>query len=161
MVRLSAASVERGQKAEEAFKKWLRRTKLGYMVVDQTPFSVPIGPERLKRPDFLVGILSVGMIAIDAKGRNLVDGHAIIEVSEYEGFSYFERYFGTPVWYAWYPNRDHLLCYLFRNSDLRGAYRQQFGKRTVFAVPLEVMTPCKPFDEHFDYALFVASRSAR
>lgn len=53
MVRLPASSVKRGQKAEDMFKRWLRNTKLGYMIVDQTPLSVPISADKLKRPDYL------------------------------------------------------------------------------------------------------------
>ena len=64
MVRLPARSIQRGKKAEDAFTFWLRLSKLGYMIVDQTPFSVPISADKIKRPDFLVGILSATM-AID------------------------------------------------------------------------------------------------
>lgn len=160
MVLLPATSRERGRKAEAAFRKWLDRTRLGYMIVDQTPFSVPIGPEYLKRPDYLIGIMSIGMIAVDVKGRDLVDGCGIIEVSEYEGFSLFERYFGTPVWYVWYPHTSHTECLMFRNADLSLAHKRLLKNRTVYAVPLHVMHAFKPFEDGFDYALFVASRNA-
>lgn len=160
MVRLPAPSVIRGQKAEEAFKQWLRRTKLGYMIVDQTPFSVPISADKLKRPDFLVGILN-GTIAVDVKGRDFFDACGIIELSEHEGFMFFERYFGTPVWYAWYPDKDHTSCFLFRNTDIKKAHERLLKGRTVCAIPFEVMTECRPFDEGFDYAVFLSSRAHR
>lgn len=130
------------------------------MIVDQTPFSVPIGPEQLKRPDYLVGILSVGMVAVDVKGRDLLDGYAIIDLDEYHGFHYFERYFGTPVWYAWYPDKGHGSCLMFRNTDIKWEYRRKLNGRMVCAVPAEVMTEIRPLNDGFDYALFVASRSA-
>ena len=158
MVRLSAASVERGKKAELAFKQWLRRSKLGYMIVDQTPFSVPISADKLKRPDYLVGILN-RMIAIDVKGRAFVDGCGIVELAEHSGFMFFERYFGTPVWYAWYPENGSTTCFLFRNTDIRKGNHRVLKGRTVCAIPFEAMTECHPFDEGFDYALFSASRT--
>lgn len=157
MVRLPAKSLARGQKAEEAFKQWLRRTKLGYMIVDQTPFSVPISADKLKRPDYLVGILS-GTIAVDVKGRDLFDGCGVIELAEHEGFHFFERYFGTPVWYAWYPDKEHTTCFLFRNTDIKKNHERLLKGRTVCAIPLETMTECRPYEEGFDYALFLASR---
>lgn len=157
MVRIPAANKARGLAAENAFKQWLRRSKLGYMIVDQTPFSVPISADKLKRPDYLVGILS-GTIAIDVKGRDFFDGCGIIEVAEHEGFEFFERYFGTPVWYAWYPAKDFGTCFLFRNTDIKKAHERLLKGRTVCAVPFDLMTECRPYDEEFDYAMFVASR---
>lgn len=157
VVRIPAANQKRGASAEEAFKQWLRRSKLGYMIVDQTPFSVPISADKLKRPDYLVGILS-GTIAIDVKGRDFFDGCGIIELAEYEGFHFFQRYFGTPVWYAWYPDKDHTTCFLFRNTDIKWEHRRLLKGRTVIAIPLDAMTECHPYEEGFDYAMFVASR---
>lgn len=157
MVRLPASSVARGKKAEDAFKRWLRESQLGYMIVDQTPFSVPISADKIKRPDFLVGILSA-TIAIDVKGRDFFDGCGIIELDEHEGFMFFERYFGTPVWYAWYPDKDHASCFLFRNTDIRTSFQRFLKGRTVCAIPVEAMVECQPYDQTFDYALFLASR---
>lgn len=130
------------------------------MVVDQTPLSVPIGAKHIKRPDFLVGLLSIGMVAVDVKGRDLVDGHAIIETDEYDGFHFFQRYFGIPVWYVWYPDTEHTTCSLFRNTDIHWAHRRTLNGRTVCAIPRDVMTLAKPEHEGFDYALFMASRLA-
>lgn len=128
------------------------------MIVDQTPFSVPISADKLKRPDFLIGILN-RMIAIDVKGREFFDGCGIVELAEHTGFMFFERYFGTPVWYAWYPNKDFATCFLFRNTDINPAYHRMLKGRTVCAIPFEVMTKCHPYDEAFDYALFLAGRN--
>ena len=105
----------------------------------------------------LVGILN-GTIAIDVKGRDFFDGCGIIETAEHEGFMFFERYFGTPIWYAWYPDQDHASCFLFRNTDIKKSHERLLKGRTVCAVPIEAMTECRPYDEGFDYALFMASR---
>jgi hypothetical protein len=156
MARIPAASRTRGALAEKAFKAWLDRTRLGYMIVDQTPFTVPITASKVKRPDFLVGILD-HMVAVDVKGRDLFDGHGIIEIDEFEGFHFFQRYFGLTVWYAWYPDREHDVALLFRNTDIRAAHRMRLKGREVCAIPVDAMTQCRPFDEGFDYALFVAS----
>lgn len=157
MARIPAANRERGALAEKAFKAWLDRTRLGYMIVDQTPFTVPSTASRVKRPDFLVGILDT-MVAVDVKGRDLIDGFGIIEVDEYEGFHFFQRYFGLTVWYVWYPTRKHDEALLFRNTDIRTAHRARLKGREVCAVPVETMYRCLPYDQQFDYALFMAGR---
>lgn len=131
---------------------------MGYMVVDQTPFTVPSHANEIKRPDFLVGILSVGLVAIDVKGRSPVDGAIIIERAEFEGFTYFERYFGAPVWYVCYPERTSDRCLLFRNADLMRLPLKPLNRRHVYAVPLSSMTNAFPHDETFDTALLAASR---
>lgn len=158
MVMISAKSRARGKSAEDAFVAWLRRSKLGYMIVDQTPFSVPIAPEYIKRPDYLVGILN-SMVAVDVKARDFVDGCGIIEVQEHEGFNFFQRYFGMAVWYAWYPDKGHARCLLFRNTDITPAHKRFLKNRTVCAVPIETMLEFDTIDNAFDYALFMASRT--
>ena len=71
---------------------------------------------------------------------------------------FFERYFGTPVWYAWYPGKDFGTCFLFRNTDIRRSHQRQLKGRTVCAIPLDDMTECQPYEETFDYAMFKAHR---
>lgn len=158
MARIPAASRARGTLAEKAFKAWLSRTRLGYMIVDQTPFTVPMTASRVKGPDFLIGVLA-SMVAVDVKGRDLFDGCGIIEIDEHEGFQFFQRYFGLTVWYAWYPTRKHEVVLLFRNTDIRPDHRKMLKGREVCAIPVEGMTEVRPFEEGFDYALFVASRA--
>lgn len=159
MARISEAARERGRAAEAAFKRWLDRSSMGYMVVDQTPFTVPPAAGHIKRPDYLVGILSVGLIAIDVKGRSLVDDHLLIDLDEFQGFVGFERYFGTSVWYGCYPDETGRDCLLFRNADLAALQPTHFNRRNVIRVPRELMTPARPREESFDLALFSATRA--
>lgn len=160
MARIPAKNSRDGIYAEHAFRSWLIESKLGFLVVDQTPMSMP--PylfSIVKRPDFLVGILSVGMIAVDVKARTpVLDGFVTIEIDEYDSFCAFERYFGMPVWYACYLSRDYKTCLLFRNSDIRpDRDRTRIKERPVLVIPIDLMTRA-PYDEPFDMTLFRASR---
>jgi len=157
MVMLPAASRDRGRKGETVFEGWLRRSRLGYMIVDQTPLSVPSAPKYIKRPDFLVGMVGT-MVAVDVKARALVDGCGIIELDEHDGFVRFQRCFGTQVWYAWYPDKEHGRCLLFRNSDIHDGHVRYLKNRQVLAIPAETMAAFDTMALSFDMALFLASR---
>lgn len=157
MVLIPAANRSRGRKGETVFEGWLRRSRLGYMIVDQTPLSVPSAPKYIKRPDFLVGMVST-MVAVDVKARTLVDGCGIIEVAEHDGFDRFQRCFGTQVWYAWFPEKDHERCLLFRNSDIHDGHFRFLKNRQVLAIPADTMAEFDTMAVSFDMALFFASR---
>ena len=160
MARIPAANRDRGRAAEAAFKAWLVDSRLAFMVVDQTPLTMPRHLSgSVKRPDYLVGILSIGLVAVDVKARTPVEGHLLIDADEHAAFGLFERYFGTPVWYACYTEGHARSCCLFRNVDIcpeRDGRR--LGGRTAYAVPIELATHCRVEAEPFDAALFNASR---
>jgi len=157
MVLIPASSRSRGRKGESVFEGWLRRSRLGYMIVDQTPLSVPRAPKYIKRPDFLVGIVNT-IVAIDVKARDFVDDCGIIELNEHEGFSCFQRCFGMPVWYAWYPDKGHERCLLFRNADIHDGHYRFLKNRQVLAIPADTMAEFDTMAVSFDMALFFASR---
>ena len=57
---------------EEAFDAWLKREGFSYLAVCQKPESfAPLFKGNLKRPDFLVLLEAVGMIAVDVKNNTL------------------------------------------------------------------------------------------
>ena len=160
MARIPTKNAESGRYAEVAFRAWLLDSKLGFLEVDQTHNTLPVYLRTIvKRPDFLVGILSVGMVAVDVKARTpIMDGFLTIDIDEYESFRVFERYFGMPVWYACYLNRDRDTCLLFRNADIDPERdRTRIKDRSVLAIPTDLMTRAS-CDEPFDAALFRASR---
>lgn len=112
----------------------------------------------IKRPDRLIGILSVGLVAVDVKARSAVSGSVLIQVDEYETFVTFEQMFGIPVWYACYPDRTYETCLLFRNVDLTLGERARVKDAPCFAFPIELATEVQPAKLAFDTALMRASR---
>ena len=160
MTRIPSRNRREGLQGESSFRCWLLRSKLGFLEVDQTFHTLPYYLRRIvKRPDFLVGILSVGMVAVDVKSRvSVMKDFVIIEEAEYESFSAFERYFGLRIWYACYLDKDFERCLLFRNADIDPVRAGATIKgRQVLAIPIEIMTEAAR-DEHFDQTLIRASR---
>lgn len=129
------------------------------MVIDQTPMTLPKHLRGvIKRPDRLIGILSVGVVAVDVKARTVTDGCILIQVDEHDAFVAFEQLFGIPVWYACYRDRSHQKCLLFRNVDLTLGERIRVKNATCFAFPIELATEAQPAMLAFDAALIRASR---
>lgn len=95
---------EKGRAGEDDLNAWLQANGLSYLFVrqDQETFT-PLFKGGVKRPDFLVLLDSIGLIAVDAKNHSLWDGnHYTLSLeSELRKVITFERLFRIPVWYAY------------------------------------------------------------
>ena len=60
-----------GQAAEDRFRAWLDRCRLAHLYIDQSPFTFLDLHGKIKRPDFLVGIPTIGTIAVDVKAKRI------------------------------------------------------------------------------------------
>jgi hypothetical protein len=138
-----------GQAAEDRFRSWLDRCCLPHIYVEQSPFTIP-DPLRgeIKRPDFLVGIPSIGTIAVDVKAKRVYRDALIINAYEHRTLLNFETFFNTSVWFVCFPPDEPHTCHLFLNRSLAGLERTSLKGETVIAVPL-MMT--RPADERRDF----------
>jgi len=108
-----------GAAAEDRFRVWLDRCILPHMYVEQSPLTVPKGLKgEIKRPDFLVGIPTIGTLAFDVKAKTVYDNSIIIDAYEHRTFQNFETFFNMRVWYVCFPPEEPTACHLFLNSDL-------------------------------------------
>ena len=128
-----------GQAAEDRFRAWLDRCCLPHIYVEQSPFTIP-EPLRgkIKRPDFLVGIPSIGTIAIDVKAKRVYDDTLIIDTYEHRTLLNFETYFNISVWFACFPPDEPHTCHLFLNRGLAGLPLKRASGKDAIAVPLTV-----------------------
>lgn len=146
MTKLTRADAKRqGDQAEAAFQAWLNRCLLPYMYVEQSPLTVP---ERLKgeikRPDFLVGIPTVGTLAFDVKAKTVYDNAILIDAYEHRTFANFETFFALSLWYVCFPPAEPNICHLFLNRDLaRLPVRRTRGGEAI-AVPLASTVTADP-----------------
>jgi hypothetical protein len=109
----------RGAAAEQRFRDWLDRCHLPHLYVEQSPLTFPRGlREVLKRPDFLIGVPTVGTIAVDVKSKRIYDHHLIIDAEEHASLLIFETSFNIPVWFAAFPPDGGHTCHLFCNRQL-------------------------------------------
>ena len=138
-----------GQAAEERFRSWLDRCVLPHIYVEQSPLTIPKGLKgEIKRPDFLVGIPSIGTIAVDVKAKSVYDDTIIIDATEHRTLLNFETYFSMSVWFACFPPHEPHTCLLVLNRTLAGLPVTRRRGENAIAVPLALT---KLADERRDF----------
>lgn len=119
---------ERGRQTEVSFRQWLERSALAYIATDQTPITVPKRLKgHIKRPDFLVGLPTIGTLAFEVKSKTIYGDALVFDTDERRRLLNFQRFFNITVWFACFdPDKPHI-CRLFLNDylfdDVRGAKR--------------------------------------
>lgn len=98
---VAPADAAKGAKAETDFQAWLDASTLPHLYVEQSPVTVP-EPLRgkIKRPDYLVGIPGVGLVAFDVKAKTVYDGCLIFDLDEIRKLRTFARLFHLTVYFA-------------------------------------------------------------
>ncbi len=88
---------------EDAFQQWLDHNSFAYVRVCQDPKSfAKLFRSNVKRPDFLVLIDSIGLLAVDVKNKSSFgSGYSLSHDKEWRLAIAFERIFRLPVWYAY------------------------------------------------------------
>lgn len=94
---------EKGQEGEKALNAWFNQHKLAYVGICQNKDSfASLFQGAAKRPDFLLLLPSLGMIAIDAKNYTPWCGELTLSLEEeLKKALTFERLFRLPLWYAY------------------------------------------------------------
>ena len=110
-----------GAAAADRFRAWLDRCHLPHIFVEQSPLTFPENLHgKIKRPDFLVGIPTIGTIAVDVKAKRIYADTIIIDADEHRTLANFETYFNTSVWFACFPPGEPNVCHLILNRELTG-----------------------------------------
>lgn len=139
----------KGAAAEDRFRTWLDRCHLPHIYVEQSPFTFPVHMKgEIKRPDFLVGIPSIGTIAVDVKAKRVYQDAILIDDYEHRTLAAFEVYFNMSVWFSCFPPDEPHTCYLFLNRNLTGLATSRCQGKAAIAVPL---TRTRPADERRDF----------
>ena len=74
MARVAPHLIARGMAAERRFQDWLDASVVPHLYVEQSPLTVPAPLKgRIKRPDYLVGLPGIGLVAFDVKSKALFD----------------------------------------------------------------------------------------
>ncbi len=138
-----------GAAAEDRFRAWLDRCHLPHIYVEQSPFTFPEHLRgAIKRPDFLVGVPSIGMIAVDVKAKRIYGSELFIDAVEHRTLAAFETYFCTSVWFACFPPNAPHTCHLFLNRSLAELPRTRMHGQDVITVPLRLT---RAVDERRDF----------
>ncbi|MER9458177.1 hypothetical protein [Mesorhizobium sp. M0478] len=159
MFKLSTRHRVKGQKAETAFRAWLNWSAVAYMYVEQSPFTVPAALKgRIKRPDYLVGLPHVGLLAFDVKAKSVYDGMLIFERDEVEKLALFARMFHVTLYFVCVGIEDtaHIWIAL---ADLQARPLERRGRRQVLTFPVEAGFQVQ-LEQPFLDALFTMAAAA-
>ena len=134
--------VTKGRTGELAFQEWLDTNNFAYIYVNQDKETFShLFHGNVKRPDFLVLIDSIGLIAVDVKNTKYFNGNAYtlpIE-SELKRTLTFERLFRIPVWYAFSDNQSFDKWYWINSLkvvEVGREYVNRSTKKTFYAILL-------------------------
>lgn len=99
---------QKGLDGEQALNKWLNDNGLSYLYIDQKSETFSrLFSKSLKRPDFLILLESIGLIAVDAKNYQFSGGVYTLNMeNEFQKALTFERIFRIPLWYAYLGYED-------------------------------------------------------
>ena len=145
----------KGAAAESAFRAWLDASVLPHIYVDQSPMSVPT-PLRghIKRPDYIVGIPHVGMVAFDVKAKTLYPEGLVFDLDEIRNLRAFARSFRVTIYFACLNPEGGHLAYWVRLDQLDAVPLQYMAKKPVLVLPLDQAQPVDMrasfFDAFFD-----------
>lgn len=89
---------------EIKFREWLDQKELPYLFIEQSPDSfATLFKYITKRPDYLIVLPSIALIAVDAKERKLHESYetyVLDENDDIKKLTSFQRIFRIPVWFA-------------------------------------------------------------
>ena len=97
----SELAIQAGTDGELALRDWFNTHDLPYVYVnqDRDMFGC-LFKKAIKRPDFLMLIPSIGMIAIDTKNHQSTKGGFNISTHEIKRMLNFEQHFRMPLWFV-------------------------------------------------------------
>jgi len=97
-------NVEKGEKVEDKFQRWLNKHKIPYLYIQQDKETFSSAFNDLfpgKRPDFLILIQNFGFIFVDVKYKKISKyGDYPIDAEETKKYSSMQRKFNIPTWFV-------------------------------------------------------------
>jgi hypothetical protein len=131
------------------FRGSLDRCHLPHLYVEQSPMTIPQHLRgEIKRPDFLVGVPTIGTLAVDVKAKRIYQDTILIDTYEHRTLLAFETFFNISVWFACFPPDTPHTCHLFLNRSLADLNAATVMGKTVVTVPLRLT---RPVDERRDF----------
>ena len=105
MIVCQRKKIEKGIYGEEQLLSWFQDNKIGFILINQTPHTFSLAfSSTIKRPDFLVVLPSIGLIAVDAKNYKCSRGCFTICEEELKKALRFEMLTKMPFWFAYLHN---------------------------------------------------------
>jgi hypothetical protein len=140
---IAPADAAKGSAAEQAFLRWLDAAVLPHIYVEQSPLTVPV-PLRgqIKRPDYIVGIPGVGMVAFDVKAKTIYPEGLMFDLDEVRKLRNFARLFHCTVYFACLnPEGGERPGYWVRLDQLDEVPAVRRGKHLTLCIPVADALP--------------------
>ena len=139
MTALDPRLIRRGAKAERRFAAWLDASALPHLYVEQSPMTVPASLRgEIKRPDYLVGIPGVGIIAFDVKSKTVYERDGLIfDLREVQKLRVFSQRFHVTAFFACLDPEGSPDGFWVRLDQLDAAPAVRRGKALTLACPLD------------------------
>lgn len=125
--------VEKGVEGEKNFKDWLNDHGFSFVHINQSKETISsLFSKKVKRPDFLVLIECIGLIAVDVKNKNMSGGVFTLDHRpEVKDVLAFERIFRLPVWYVYQGKNKNAWYWIsalkvLEVADIRGENENSF-----------------------------------
>ena len=140
---------EKGAAAELAFKQWLTNSELASVDIVQTPFSMPAHLRgKYKRPDYLVGVPPIGIVAFEVKAKTIFDGCLIFDLDEVKRLRTFTRLFPVPVYFACLDPAGGDRGFWVRLDQLDFVRSSTHGGKATIAFPVD---DAMPVSMHYNF----------
>jgi hypothetical protein len=156
---ITPADAAKGAATEIAFRTWLDAAVLPHLYVEQSPLTVP-EPLRgqIKRPDYLVGIPGVGLVAFDVKAKTIYPEGLIFDLAEVQKLRTFVRLFHLTVYFACLDPEGGPQGYWVRLDQLDEVPAVRRAGGLVLVIPMDKTLPVslsEPFYEVFVRAVML------
>lgn len=108
MIFPSQVRISKGLFGEEQLTEWFQTNGIGFIPVNQSPHTFAnVFVASVKRPDFLVLLPSIGIIAVDAKNHQIKMGGFTIGEDELQKAIRFEMITRMPFWFAFLSKQEN------------------------------------------------------
>lgn len=129
----------KGIEGELALKNWFDDNGLSYLYVDQsTDTFATLFKHNLKRPDFLLLMESIGMLAIDVKNYKLSGGVFTLGLAdEFQKALTFERLFRLPLWYVYKKDSEWYWISALKAIEVGSIRKNSQTEKEFLAIPIQ------------------------
>ncbi len=117
MIFPSQVRISKGLFGEEQLTEWFQTNGIGFIPVNQSPHTFAnVFVASVKRPDFLVLLPSIGIIAVDAKNHQIKMGGFTIGEDELQKAIRFEMITRMPFWFAFLSKQENGITWYWINA---------------------------------------------
>jgi hypothetical protein len=130
---------EKGIQGELALKQWFDSNDLSYVYIDQsTDYFSTMFQSNVKRPDFLLLLDSIGILAIDVKNYTFSGGVFTLGMTdEFQKAITFERIFRLPLWYVYKKDEEWFWISALKAIEVGTIRKNSSTNKDFLAIPIK------------------------